>query len=446
MRTTDGGLLDGYRAVRDHTEALAAPLSAEDQCVQSMPDASPAKWHRAHTTWFFEQFLLTPHLPGYAPCDPDFAYLFNSYYEQVGARHPRPARGLITRPSADAVTAYRAHVDAAMARLLARPVPDGLAGLVRLGLQHEQQHQELLATDILHAFAQSPLAPASMPGWREPAGAPGPTRMIAVEGGVRMIGHDGERFAFDNEMPRHEALLAPFRIADRLVRNAEWLDFIADGGYASATLWMADGFDAARAGGWSSPLHWRGDAAAGWSQMGAGRRRAAEPGRAGAACELVRGGRLRPLVRPPPADRGGVGGRRRRPAARRGHRPRLAVDRERLSPLPRLPPAAGRDRRIQRQIHDQHDGAAWRLARHAAGPHAPDLPQLLPSRPPLAIHRRPSRRGFFLVLDGLEPFPDVVADALAGLLATPKTLPPKLLYDAEAAGCSVRSPGCPNIM
>ena len=181
-----------YAAVRAWTEQLAASLSDEDQCVQSMPDASPAKWHRAHTTWFFEQFVLSAFVPDYQVFDRDFAYLFNSYYEAVGPRHPRPNRGLLTRPSAERVGAFRRHVDAAMLRLLAR-LPNEAAGLVELGLQHEQQHQELLLTDMLHAFAQNPLAPAVLPDWREPAGAAGPTRFVDCAGGLVRIGHDGRR-------------------------------------------------------------------------------------------------------------------------------------------------------------------------------------------------------------------------------------------------------------
>jgi ergothioneine biosynthesis protein EgtB len=256
----------GYRAVRAHTEHLAAALTDEDQCVQSMPDASPAKWHRAHTTWFFEEFVLRPHLPGYEAFDPAFRYLFNSYYETVGARHPRPGRGLLTRPGVAQVTAYRAHVDRAMARLLPDATPSLLA-LVTLGLHHEQQHQELLVTDMLHAFAQNPLAPAMMPGWREPPGASGPTRMIDRPGGIVEIGHDGQGFAFDNETPRHETLLRPYRLADRLVRNGEFLAFMRDGGYRTPTLWMSDGWAVAQSEGWSAPLHWRQDDRRDWLRM-----------------------------------------------------------------------------------------------------------------------------------------------------------------------------------
>jgi ergothioneine biosynthesis protein EgtB len=260
-----------YRDVRAHTERLAAHLSLEDQCIQSMPDASPAKWHRAHTTWFFEEFVLRPHLAGYRVHDEAFRFLFNSYYESVGPRQPRPARGMITRPSADAVTAYRAAVDAAMGTLIAAGgVPDDL---VTLGLHHEQQHQELLLTDMLHAFAQNPLAPAVLPGWREPVPlGGGETRLLDVAGGIVAVGADGDGFTFDNEGPRHEVMLRPYRIADRLVRNRDWLAFMIDGGYRTPSLWMSDGWTAAQEQGWSAPLYWREDSASpgGWRQMGPG--------------------------------------------------------------------------------------------------------------------------------------------------------------------------------
>jgi len=257
-----------YAAVRAWTEQLAASLSDEDQCIQSMPDASPAKWHRAHTTWFFEQFVLAAFEPDYQVFDRDFAFLFNSYYEAVGPRHPRPARGLLTRPSAERVGAFRRHVDAAMLRLLDR-LPNEAAGLVELGLQHEQQHQELLLTDMLHAFAQNPLAPAVLPDWREPAGAAGPTCFVDCAGGLVEIGHPGAGFCFDNETPAHTVYLRPYRLASRLVRNGEWAEFIADGGYRMATLWMSDGWACAQANGWSAPLYWR-EGDGGWAQMGLG--------------------------------------------------------------------------------------------------------------------------------------------------------------------------------
>jgi ergothioneine biosynthesis protein EgtB len=256
-----------YAGVRGHTEALAASLGPEDQCVQSMPDASPAKWHRAHTTWFFEEFVLGPSLPGYRAFDPDYRYLFNSYYETVGPRHPRPQRGLLTRPSTGEIGAYRAHVDAGMAELLSRD--SAIAPIVELGLQHEQQHQELLLTDILHAFAQSPLSPAAQPQWHEPASAPGPTRFIACDGGLVRIGHDGAGFCFDNETPAHTVFLEPYQLASHLVRNSDWLAFIADGGYRTPTLWMSDGWARCQAEDWSAPLYWR-EIDGRWHQMGLG--------------------------------------------------------------------------------------------------------------------------------------------------------------------------------
>src|ERR1051326_7765782 len=226
-----------YETIRARTEALAAPLSAEDQCVQSMPDASPTKWHRAHVTWFFEEFVLRGSRENYQPFDEDFRFLFNSYYETVGARHPRPMRGLLTRPDIARVAAWRAYVDDAIARFLPR-APEAALKLIELGLHHEQQHQELLVTDMLDAFAKNPLAPALAPDWREPAYDPSPTRFVRCPGGVTGFGHDGDTFCYDNETPAHEALLGDFDIANRLVRNDEFLAFIADGGYRIPTLWM----------------------------------------------------------------------------------------------------------------------------------------------------------------------------------------------------------------
>ena len=257
-----------YETIRAHTETLAAPLTAEDQCVQSMPDASPTKWHRAHVTWFFEEFVLRPSRENYQVFDEDFRFLFNSYYEAVGARHPRPMRGLLTRPEMSRVAAYRAHVDDAMLRLLPR-APDETLRLVQLGLQHEQQHQELLVTDILDAFSKNPLAPAMSPDWREPACSPGAPRFLHCVGGVTGIGHADETFCFDNETPAHETLLPDFQIADRLVRNGAFLGFIEDGGYRASTLWMSDGWTAAQNERWDAPAHWRRQDGT-WLQMGPG--------------------------------------------------------------------------------------------------------------------------------------------------------------------------------
>ncbi|MCO6417662.1 ergothioneine biosynthesis protein EgtB [Siccirubricoccus sp. KC 17139] len=264
-----------YAAVRARTEALAAPLSPEDQCIQSMPDASPAKWHRAHTTWFFETFLLLPHLPGYRRLNEDYAFLFNSYYEAAGPRHARPKRGMLTRPSAAEVGEYRAHVDAAMAQLLADPPAEALP-LVELGLQHEEQHQELLLTDILHALSQNPLRPAYDPDWREPASPAGPARYLVGAEGLAEIGHASPGFAFDNETPRHRTWLEGYRIADRLVTNGEWLAFMADGGYRTPTLWMSAGWATACAEGWEAPLYWerRGEE---WRQFTLGGLRPVDP-------------------------------------------------------------------------------------------------------------------------------------------------------------------------
>lgn len=255
-----GSLTERFAAVRSRTEALAVPLSPEDQTVQSMPDASPAKWHRAHTTWFFETFLLLPYLPGYRRYKEEFGYLFNSYYEAAGPRHARPKRGMLTRPASDEIGMYRSHVDAAMIGLMHNPPSGFPCDLIELGLQHEEQHQELLVTDALHALAQNPLSPAFHPEWREPDAAVGDMRFLEGPSGVLEIGcNAGEAtgFAFDSETPRHRFYLEPFRIADRLVSNGEWLAFMRDGGYRKSILWMSDGWAAREAEGWDSPLYWR---------------------------------------------------------------------------------------------------------------------------------------------------------------------------------------------
>src|SRR5919109_3967490 len=256
-----------FAEVRGTSLALAESLSEADQTVQSMPDASPTKWHLAHTTWFFETFVLVPHRPGYQVHDQCFAYLFNSYYEQAGPRHPRPQRGMLTRPSAAEVVAYRRHVDEAMAEFLEYDaLPQAAAELIELGLHHEQQHQELLLTDILHLLAQNPLRPA----YRQaptPTGRAGakPLAWRAYEGGIHAIGHDGEGFAFDCERPRHQVLVQPFRLASRAVTNREWQDFIADGGYRSAPLWLSDGWATVNREGWQAPLYWEQRDGAWWS-------------------------------------------------------------------------------------------------------------------------------------------------------------------------------------
>jgi ergothioneine biosynthesis protein EgtB len=245
--------------VRAETERRAAPLSPEDQVVQSMPDASPTKWHRAHTTWFFEQFLLVPHLPDYQVFDTRFGYLFNSYYVAAGPRHARPLRGLLTRPDGAEVAAFRRHVDDAVERLLAGAEEGKLAEVLRIleiGLHHEQQHQELILTDILHALAQNPIAPAYDASWQDQPTLAA-TGFAELPRGIRRIGWAGEGYCFDNECPVHDVLLPPARIARGLVTNAQWLEFMADGGYASPTLWLSDGWAAVEAQGWGAPGYWR---------------------------------------------------------------------------------------------------------------------------------------------------------------------------------------------
>lgn len=264
------GIFDRVAASRAYSQSLAAPLSDEDQTVQAMPDASPTKWHLAHTTWFYEAFILSEYLDGYDVFDPDFAYCFNSYYEQKGARQPRAARGLLTRPSVEGVRAYRAHVDDALMALRNRVERDptlaaSVLPLLELGINHEQQHQELLLTDILALFAANPLLPAYKPlpdmsarATTEPPSQP--VSWVQHEGGLVDIGHDGRDFSYDNESPRHTVYLEPFAVADCLVTNAEWQDFIDDGGYRTAALWLADGWAAVQEQGWDAPGYWqRGD-------------------------------------------------------------------------------------------------------------------------------------------------------------------------------------------
>ncbi|HZJ13347.1 MAG TPA: ergothioneine biosynthesis protein EgtB [Methyloceanibacter sp.] len=254
--TESAFLRDRLFETRALSTALAAPLSDEDQVVQAMDDASPTKWHLAHTTWFFEAFLLKRFLAGYRVFDERFEYCFNSYYESVGPRHPRLKRGLLTRPSAEDVRAYRAFVDAALGRLFDRaPTPES-AELIELGINHEQQHQELLLTDVLSLFAAGPLKPPyreAGPGVR--AGEAAPLEWISFDGGIFEVGHEGPGFAYDNEGPRHEALIRPFSLARRCVTTAEWLEFIADGGYATPTLWLADGWNTVKSQRWRGPLY-----------------------------------------------------------------------------------------------------------------------------------------------------------------------------------------------
>jgi ergothioneine biosynthesis protein EgtB len=253
-------LSDAFLTVRHETERRAAPLSPEDQLIQSMPDASPAKWHRAHVTWFWEQFLLGEHQPGYEVFHPDYAYLFNSYYVSAGPRHARAQRGHLTRPTADEVTAYRRHVDNAVVTFFETASEEKLTSLVPLlevGMNHEQQHQELMYTDILHAFAQNPIPPAYDEEWRFPRSIRDGDAWTTLTEGIHTIGHQGDSFHFDNEKPAHRALVGPVKLARNLVTNREWRAFMDDGGYDKATLWLMDGFAAAAREEWQAPGHWR---------------------------------------------------------------------------------------------------------------------------------------------------------------------------------------------
>lgn len=262
------GIAARFLRVRQRTLELCAGLSAEDLQLQSMPDASPGKWHLAHTSWFFEQFVLGRD-PAYRPRDPAWRYLFNSYYQSVGPMHARPQRGLLSRPSLDEVRDYRRYIDEAVGELLNRADDAELPGLVELGLQHEQQHQELLLTDIKHAFWCNPLQPA----YRAPIAAPADAKAVPlrfVDGceGIVEIGHRGEGFAFDNETPRHRTLLQPHALANRLVTNAEYLAFVREGGYREPGLWLSDGWATLQREGWQHPIYWQDDLASEFTLAG----------------------------------------------------------------------------------------------------------------------------------------------------------------------------------
>ena len=250
-------LLTRYLDVRTQTLELAAPLSPEDQMVQSMPEASPTKWHLAHTTWFFETFILAPLVRNYVPFDASYNYLFNSYYKQLGGHPHRAIRGAFSRPDLNEILRYRNHVDDWIETLFERNVSADLLRLLELGMNHEQQHQELIITDIKHAFWKNPLWPNYQPTQiKSVSSAAQPLLWVAFDEGIRDVGHSGISFAFDNEMPRHGTLIKPFRFASRLVTNAEYLEFIADGGYQHPELWLSDAWDYINANGVAAPLYW----------------------------------------------------------------------------------------------------------------------------------------------------------------------------------------------
>ncbi|MBC7514427.1 MAG: ergothioneine biosynthesis protein EgtB [Herminiimonas sp.] len=268
-------LLARYRAVRAYTLALVAPLSAEDCCVQSMPDASPAKWHLAHTTWFFETFILERFEPDFRSHHPAFRMLFNSYYNGVGDKHLRSHRGHLTRPAHAEVLAYRADVDARIAVLLGSASgshhggsSEALLALVGLGLQHEQQHQELIVTDILHLLSMNPLQPAYLsPDSESKASHAPPLQWERFDAGIVRIGHEGNGFCFDNELPRHRQFVESFELASRLVTNDEYREFIEDGGYARPALWLSEGWEWVCTQAVRQPLYWRHDVAHGWQEF-----------------------------------------------------------------------------------------------------------------------------------------------------------------------------------
>jgi ergothioneine biosynthesis protein EgtB len=252
-------LLQRWIACRTRSVELAEPLSDADATVQSMPDTSPTKWHLAHTTWFLEEFILKKYLRSYRAFDPGYGFLFNSYYEAVGARHPRPLRGLLTRPSLVEIYAYRKHVDHFLKEQLETGVlPDEALQLVELGINHEEQHQELLLTDILHLFAQNPLRPSYIrqAHLSRVAQTPRANRWVDFEGGIFSFGHDAQGFAFDSETPRHEVLLRPFALCARPVSNRQWLDFVKAGGYRDSQWWLSDGWRTVQEQDWQAPLYW----------------------------------------------------------------------------------------------------------------------------------------------------------------------------------------------
>lgn len=256
-RCSPAALANRLLDCRVQTIALTAGLTDADATVQSMEDASPAKWHLAHTTWFFEEFVLASYAPGYRPVDPRYRYLYNSYYDAVGPRHPRRSRGLLTRPTLVEIVDYRRRVDDALRGLASGSLPQPALDLIELGIQHEQQHQELLLTDLLHLFAQNPLRPVYRATCdADCADAAREPEWIDFPGGRFDVGHAGAEFAFDCERPRHAFLLAPYRLANRPVTSEEWIEFIVDGGYRSPQLWLSDGWARVQAEHWQAPLYW----------------------------------------------------------------------------------------------------------------------------------------------------------------------------------------------
>jgi len=409
-----------YREVRGLTEALAAPLSPEDCAIQSMPDASPVKWHLAHTTWFFETFVLASSDRAYRPFDPHFAYLFNSYYDAVGSRLPRSQRGQLSRPTLSDVYRYRAHIDDQMVELLeSEGSSSQLVATVELGLNHEQQHQELLLTDIKHAFASNPLRPTYRQRTRQTVtAAVGLPDWIAFPAGLYNQGHDGNGFAFDNESPRHQVWQPAFQLASRLVTNGEYLAFIEAGGYERPEFWLADGWEACGGQGWQAPLYWEqqqqswclmtlagvqpvneaepvchvsffeADAFARWA--GARLPTEAEWEVAAAsqtiAGNLLESDLLQPVAAPSSAARlsqlfGDV----------------WEWTTSAYLPYPGLSAAAGRPGRVQRQIHVQPNGAPGWIVFDARRSYSAHVSEFLSTQNPLAIHGYSPGQGSWIV-------------------------------------------------
>jgi ergothioneine biosynthesis protein EgtB len=266
IENAGAALLERFHAIRRRSVSLAEPLSEEDCCAQSMPDASPVKWHLAHTSWFFETFILERHEPGFKPHHPAFRMLFNSYYNGIGDKHVRAQRGLITRPSFDEVLAYRHAVDQRIAALLARAASPEIAVLAELGLHHEQQHQELLLTDLKHLLSMNPLLPAYASQPLPRAAQAAPLAWLSFDASIIEVGHAGNSFCFDNESPRHRQFLEPYALASRLVSNRDYLDFIEDGAYRNPALWLSEGWDWVCANQLTHPLYWR-ERDGGWSEF-----------------------------------------------------------------------------------------------------------------------------------------------------------------------------------